>query len=113
MNDINKEFEQNTLRDLNLFAMGIIAEGYTPDLHEEFTQRMIENFDKALTLQQQSLVKELRDKVEGMKNSDDEIVGGGTVEDRRKFYEGYTTALKEVINLLPKEDRPLTSPKEK
>ena len=42
------EQEQKLLGSLNLFAMAIDREGYTPEVHQRFTKRILEDFQSSL-----------------------------------------------------------------
>lgn len=46
--DWREELEQSILTTLNLFAMAIDTDGYTPELHEAYTNRVLEDADQAV-----------------------------------------------------------------
>lgn len=56
------EMEQKILTSLNSFAMGIDVRGYTPQLHQAYTKRILEDFREALAAQRKEFEELLQSK---------------------------------------------------
>ena len=65
--DWQEELRQSVLTTLNLFAMAIEADGYTPELHGIYTNRILEDTQDAVEAERarlESLIPEKKDKTE-------------------------------------------------
>ena len=91
--DWQEELRQSVLTTLNLFAMAIEADGYTSELHEIYTNRILEDTQEAVEAERKRYKEWVEYEVIGQ-------YGGSNPEERKRMrtrLDDYDSIIKEAV----------------